>query len=903
MKTFILTLTALGSALAATAAPLLVSEGKSDYVIVVSPQATPSERTASIELQEFIKALSGAELPLVKEEEYPGKAILVGQTPRIARELGVDFATLKPDEIILRRLGDNLILTGDRPSGVLYAAYEFLEGLGVRQWTRWDTDIPKRPTLELPDWNLRYAPPFFGRDRLGGVGGAFGAWMRVNGHWLNVPPSHGGIIKLIGWCHTFTQLIPRDRYFAKHPEYFALVEGERGPVRPDGGDVQLCLTNPEVIQLLTEKTLEWLRKESNPRLIALSQNDSWGPMANNYCRCDSCRAIDEKEESPAGSLLYAVNRVAEAVEREFPRVLIETLAYQYTVKPPKTIRPRENVMIRFCTRKNVLLPLSSPENQEVREQFLAWSRIASKLSIWDYTSNFANTMMPYPSWRPFAEDLRFLAANHVVSVLEQGYSAGEAGDLIPLQNYLLCKLLWNPSLDPEALTREFTEGYYGAAAPAIRDYMDAGWEVYRKNQLASRQAAKSGEFGDMVALRVLPRLPLADLLTLKAIFDRAEKLAAEDAAKLRRVRIAALAVDFPILYSEEADFTRAETPEGRALRDKLDLAALARRAGETVAGLRGKEHYREATQATLARYADSAEKRVTGDWNAGKKIPPEFTKYPAADLRVYGPADFTVWSSEVAEQDGRPVIKMDPKKAWRVHFSFDDSRVLGTEEWQVLAGFRTRYEGNSAGMNSVEAASTHFPIRRIAFTEIEGPEFRYIDLGRHRFTGKRGYIVFSPSGAKQELEMQYLILLRNGYHPLAELPEVCKGMKPEDFRLIPADRFQFWEKEVERSEGTVVLRSGKPGAVQCRLPALPGRWKLLVTLRADGPAKGPAAQLWSREKSSLKTQFSLEEIGGAAFRTVEAGEIDTAKEGLLTFSRRHPATALHLREAILVRLP
>jgi hypothetical protein len=38
-----------------------------------------------------------------------------------------------------------------------------------------------------------------------------------------------------------------------------------------------------------------------------------------------------------------LNKVAEAVEKEFPDVLVESLAYQYTRKPPKTIKPRDNV--------------------------------------------------------------------------------------------------------------------------------------------------------------------------------------------------------------------------------------------------------------------------------------------------------------------------------------------------------------------------------------------------------------------------------------------------------------------------------------------------------------------------------------------------------------------------------
>ena len=739
----------------------LVSDGKSDYAIVLQEKPTHVEETAAAELQDYLRKMSGARLPVVRNPDYRGKAVRLGQTPVNARLAEVDFSKLKPDEIVLKRVGEDLVLTGDRPRGVLYAVYEFLEDLGVRQWTAWDIDIPKKKNIPLKKYNIRYAPPFLGRDRLGGTNGKFGAWMRVNGHYLNVPESHGGVMPIIGWCHTFGEMIPRETYFKDHPEYFALVNGVRAPVVPGCGREQLCLTNPEVIRILTEKVLARLRKEKNPRIISVSQNDAWGKMADNYCRCPNCRAIDEKDGSPAGSLLTAVNRIAEAVEKEFPDVLVETLAYQFTVKVPATVRPRKNVIIRYCTRKNALAPIDSEENARVRDEIRSWSRIANKIYIWDYVSNFGNTMMPYPSWRHSAENLRFFAENHVVSVLEQGYSAGEAGDLIPLQNYVLCKLMWNPDLDQEKLTREFLSGYYGAAAPEIRKYMRVSWEIYRKNQLrAQNESRQRNAFADLVGAALLQKLPLEDLLTLRAIFDRAEQLVRNDPEKSRRVAIAALAVNFPILFSDEADAWKAEEPSGHALRKQINLTELLEKTRAAVKSLRGKERYKEASEATLDRYLDAAEKYVTGNWNKGKKIPAQFASIPVRALRVYGPESFSIWNSKVTEENGCPLIRVGTKKGWKVHFSFDPSHHFGNAKWRVLIGLRTCFKGAHRGMTSCDVTSTHFKPRWIKIAEIAGDRFKYIDLGTHKLDGKHGYIALSPSGIDQELQMQYLILIR-----------------------------------------------------------------------------------------------------------------------------------------------
>ena len=63
-----------------------------------------------------------------------------------------------------------------------------------------------------------------------------------------------------------------------------------------------------------------------------------------------------------------MNQVAEQVEKEFPNVWIETLAYQYTRKPPKMIPPRHNVVPSLCTIEcDFSLPLDkSPYPQNVR---------------------------------------------------------------------------------------------------------------------------------------------------------------------------------------------------------------------------------------------------------------------------------------------------------------------------------------------------------------------------------------------------------------------------------------------------------------------------------------------------------------------------------------------------------
>jgi hypothetical protein len=133
--------------------------------------------------------------------------------------------------------------------------------------------------------------------------------------------------------HTFYRYLSSQEYGKEHPEYFALVEGER-KLKMGGGGPELCLTNPDVLQIVTDSVLDALRKKPGMENVSVSQNDN-----NKYCRCSRCAAIDEREGTPMGALLTFVNAVADKVVKEYPEVMVGTLSYWYSRKPPRTIKP------------------------------------------------------------------------------------------------------------------------------------------------------------------------------------------------------------------------------------------------------------------------------------------------------------------------------------------------------------------------------------------------------------------------------------------------------------------------------------------------------------------------------------------------------------------------------------
>ena len=144
------------------------------YKIVIPAGAIPAEVTAAEELRDSLRKISGAELEIVRDETV-SPAIFVGNSARAAALTGVDFSTLKPDEIILKRVGDDLVLAGQRPRGSLYAVYEFLECFyGVRFWTADASLYPKQPAFALPENILPNTPNGTLKSTANGTGRAIG---------------------------------------------------------------------------------------------------------------------------------------------------------------------------------------------------------------------------------------------------------------------------------------------------------------------------------------------------------------------------------------------------------------------------------------------------------------------------------------------------------------------------------------------------------------------------------------------------------------------------------------------------------------------------------------------------------------------------------------------------------
>lgn len=242
-------------------------------------------------------------------------------------------------------------------------------------------------------------------------------------------------------------------------------------------DKQPCLTDENVFNTVMDNVRRYLKEKPDAKIISVSQNDSY--PEGRGCQCENCRAIDEREGTPMGSLLTFVNRVADEIRDEYPNVYVDTLAYRYTRKAPKTIKPHDNVVIRLCSIECCFAHPMDEKDCELNVAFCndieAWSKISKKLYVWDYTTNFLFYMAPFSNFKVLWNNVKFLREHNVCGLFEQGNYQSESCDLGYLRTYLISRLLYNPNISEKEYYDEmdaFLSAYYGSGSKYIREYID-----------------------------------------------------------------------------------------------------------------------------------------------------------------------------------------------------------------------------------------------------------------------------------------------------------------------------------------------------------------------------------------------------------------------------------------------
>jgi len=424
---------------------ILADNSQTNYEIVIANTEDSLINHASHELQKYLQEISGVKIPVVTvtDRNEDKHEIFVGSYP-----VNQGF---NPHLTFYKVKGHNLLIGGGSSKSVLYSVYSFLENeMGCLWLSPGEEIVPPSEKMSInAKLDYEYTPDIETRTVHSKL--FYDDHIFADKHKVTYEAFPGYVPE--ARVHTFHRFMPGSAFYEQHPEYYALREGKRL-------STQLCLSNPDVLAIVADSVAAYFKRYPGASIISVSQNDN-----TLHCQCENCAAIDREEGSASGTMIRFVNKIAE----QFPDKTISTLAYQYTRKPCKT-RPADNVLVTLCS---IECDRSKPIEDgctDFAADLKGWKQLTENIRIWDYTTQFTNFLAPFPNIHTLGPNIRFFRENNAKWVFEQ--HSHNPGELFELRSCLTAKLLWNPDLDTDEITGEFTDAYYEEAGSYIKEYID-----------------------------------------------------------------------------------------------------------------------------------------------------------------------------------------------------------------------------------------------------------------------------------------------------------------------------------------------------------------------------------------------------------------------------------------------
>lgn len=471
----------------AVADVVLVENGEGRAVIVLPENPAEPEQEAADELVEHIERITGAVLPVITEGENTEglTPVLIGAAAdRELDELILEQGDI-PDAFVLVVEAEKIQLRGLTPLGARHAASELLEQLGVRWFMPGDIGrvLPEDDTLALRNQVNVQVPSFKTRDQRSGQWPA--VWsrrVRENrgyGHERGRPGRHstGGAD------------------FRGHPEYegkyLAMNEhGERGVPRSR----QICLTgsydqpedpaDPEqnyVLRSVVDYHLERLREKSEAELAQRIVFNVGPYDGGGFCLCDMCTDLDPDVTTPFRTPLQSYtdryvwffNQVSKQIEKEFPDadVLFGFYAYGALMHPPEDVEPRGNLAIsvapiHLCRIHGPGNPVC-PESDYYTYMLKTWEPYVEEVWCRGYTWNLACPQFPLPLVHRLRKEIPL---NYKYNMVGYGTDANHSWATHVPANYVQAKLMWDHTMDVDALMKDFYDKFYGPASGPMGEY-------------------------------------------------------------------------------------------------------------------------------------------------------------------------------------------------------------------------------------------------------------------------------------------------------------------------------------------------------------------------------------------------------------------------------------------------
>ena len=514
------------------------------YPEVGSPDVNRALRIAAEEVRNDIAEATGFKLDVKAASEAKRPAIYIGA--EFAERDGFDLADLKGFDNVVAEKGGSIYLFGrDRPGRdrakvgelgwtqcvlpSIRAATRFLEMfVGVRFLMPGEVgkEVPHGRNVSVSDGCLMKERPTQMYGAGSGIDRQSPIFMIANGIFgRGTFHTYGG--------HTYPTACPGDKYFATHPEYFALKKNGRRGLGPTKGQTALCISNPNVEELIVDELKQ--RFDEGAEVCELGQHDGTA-----VCGCEECKAFLGTGDDWGEKFWLFHRRIAERMMKERPGKVVQILSYAATTHPPKTFKVfPPNVMVEMC--------------KYGEDAFKEWRGYTVPRGFTAYTylcgCYLPLGFVPKHSLARLAKLAKLFRDNNVIGIYRCGLQ-----DLYGTEGhcyYIYNRLLQDGSANVEALLADYCGAAFGPAAGHLRCFyetQDARLRMFDKIAEGFNSEGIEGLDGFLCALPKKPIEMLGLLFSPAAIKDMETCLSAaertEGLSEKQRNRLALVRMEF-----------------------------------------------------------------------------------------------------------------------------------------------------------------------------------------------------------------------------------------------------------------------------------------------------------------------------------------------------------------------
>ncbi len=484
----------------------LYFNGKTDYKILISDNATVSEKYAASELTLIFK-YAGVDIETVTDKgvsvDKNAKYVSVGNTVYF-KSLNKVLLTkeFKFDGYIIENVGETYVIKGVGDTGTCFGVYGFMEYIAGYCYYAPD-EIFIEKVAQNKEFHIKDIPTFYGRNAYSYDSHYdidYGFRLRINGEYAMREPKHG---EGSPWATLndqsyALQILDYTKYAKDHPDWYVWhPEHEKYTAPQPAAHPQICyskgLYDEEFYNTFINNLINnFIIPESDKIFFMLGMSDN-----NVFCECDKCKE-EVAKYTKSGLAMRFVNKVADDVEKwrlkNAPEREIYVIGFAYLsifdapvkevngefIPVDKSVIARDNVIIQYAPiRANYMYPLMDKEhNLASRNSILGWKKITKNLCVWDYRQDFGTQTFFYPTTITAQENNDLYMKIGVMDVFNQAQPFTSGSPFMYMDNFARARMHWNGKENYRELIHEFNKAYYKDACEYVEEYLEKHEKYY-----------------------------------------------------------------------------------------------------------------------------------------------------------------------------------------------------------------------------------------------------------------------------------------------------------------------------------------------------------------------------------------------------------------------------------------